>query len=162
MQLPIAAVATAVLFISSGYALAAEDDLTNTLNSAQCKTEIDALNENSDFMDAMQSLEQACTPDNSGNMLGVTTELDYGCSDVHVDNVQLACTAAGGKAFITPCCMLSVVVPIILYHSQPSFHNSPLYYHKGKLVTIPSRLTITCTQISSGRPLSMAMSNYPG
>ena len=132
MQLPIAAVATAVLFISSGsgYALAAEDDLANSLNSAQCKTEIDALNENSEFMDAMRSLEQACTPDNSGNMLGVTTELDYGCSDVDVDNVQLACTAAGGKAFITPCCMcllVSVGVSIILsYHSQLSFHNSPL------------------------------------
>ena len=110
--LPIAAAtvafpyANAVEDNAAAFALASENILTLTaehdflrpghsLNfdtvSPQCEAEIQELSTNSDLTTAVESMGQTCPISQSGN----TVKQDFGSCDA--GQVQLACTAAGGK-----------------------------------------------------------------
>lgn len=72
-------------FIHPGHLLVLDDV------SAQCKAEIEELIQNSDLTAKMESLGQTCPVTMSGNQINQ----DFGPCDK--GEVQLACTAAGGK-----------------------------------------------------------------
>ena len=59
--------------------------------SAQCRAEVATLTQNSDLQAAIDALGQTCPMDMSGS----TVSQDFGPCDK--GQVQLACTAAGGK-----------------------------------------------------------------
>lgn len=112
--LPIAAAtvafpyANAVEDNAAAFALASENILTlaaehdflrpgHSLNfdtvSPQCEAEIQELSTNSDLTTAVESMGQTCPISQSGN----TVRQDFGSCDA--GQVQLACTAAGGKRY---------------------------------------------------------------
>ena len=72
-------------FLRPGHLLVLDDV------SAQCKAELEELTQNSDLMAKFESLNQACPVTSSGNQINQ----DFGPCDK--GEVQLACTAAGGK-----------------------------------------------------------------
>ena len=61
--------------------------------SPQCEAEVQELSTNSDLMTAIESMGQTCPVTQNGN----TVKQDFGSCDY--GQVQLACTAAGGKIY---------------------------------------------------------------
>ena len=76
-------------FLSPGHSLV----LDNV--SAQCKAEVATLTQNSDLQAAIEALGQTCPMDHTMDMSGHSESQDFGPCDK--GQVQLACTAAGGK-----------------------------------------------------------------